>query len=137
MSNLIPHVDLGNVNPIQQRERIEMTSTTIASSEIAGAQALPLLGLVNYQDGSVVSRVVLKREKGNITIFAFDEGQGLSEHTSPFDALVQAIEGEAEITVAGKPIALKAGEVVLLPAEKPHAVKATTRFKMLLTMVRP
>ena len=113
-----------------------MTSTTIASSEIAGAQALPLLGLVNYQDGSVVSRVVLKREKGNITIFAFDEGQGLSEHTSPFDALVQAIEGEAEITVAGKPIALKAGEVVLLPAEKPHAVKATTRFKMLLTMVR-
>ena len=113
-----------------------MTSTTIASSEIAGAQALPLLGLVNYQDGSVVSRVVLKREKGNITIFAFDEGQGLSEHTSPFDALVQAIEGEAEITVAGKPIALKAGEVVLLPAEKPHAVKATTCFKMLLTMVR-
>ena len=113
-----------------------MTSTTIASSEIAGAQALPLLGLVNYQDGSVVSRVVLKREKGNITIFGFDEGQGLSEHTSPFDALVQAIEGEAEITVAGKPIALKAGEVVLLPAEKPHAVKATTRFKMLLTMVR-
>jgi Protein of unknown function, DUF488 len=67
-----------------------MTSTTIASSEIAGAQALLLLGLVNYQDGSVVSRVVLKREKGNITIFAFDEGQGLSEHTSPFDALVQA-----------------------------------------------
>jgi quercetin dioxygenase-like cupin family protein len=113
-----------------------MTSTTIASSEIAGAQALPLLGLVNYQDGSVVSRVVLKREKGNITIFAFEKGQGLSEHTSPFDALVQAIEGEAEITVAGKPIALKAGEVVLLPAEKPHAVKATTRFKMLLTMVR-
>ena len=113
-----------------------MTSTTITSSEIAGAQALPLLGLVNYQDGSVVSRVVLKREKGNITIFAFGEGQGLSEHTSPFDALVQAIEGEAEITVAGKPIALKAGEVVLLPAEKPHAVKATTRFKMLLTMVR-
>ena len=113
-----------------------MTSTTIASSEIAGAQALPLLGLANYQDGSVVSRVVLKREKGNVTIFAFDEGQGLSEHTSPFDALVQAIEGEAEITVSGQPIALRAGEVVLLPAEQPHAVKAITRFKMLLTMVR-
>jgi quercetin dioxygenase-like cupin family protein len=113
-----------------------MTSTTESRSEIAGAQALPLLGLVNYQNGSVVSRVVLKREKGNITIFAFDEGQGLSEHTSPFDALVQAIEGEAEVTVSGKPIALKAGEVVLLPAEKPHAVKATTRFKMLLTLVR-
>ena len=113
-----------------------MTSTTVTRSEIAGVQALPLLGLVNYQDGAVVSRVVLKREKGNITIFAFDEGQGLSEHTSPFDALVQATEGEAEITVSGKPIALKAGEVVLLPAEQPHAVKAITRFKMLLTMVR-
>lgn len=113
-----------------------MTSTTAASSEIAGAQALPLLSLVDYQEGSVVSRVVLKREKGNITIFAFEEGQGLSEHTSPFDALLQAIEGEAEVSVAGKPIVLKAGEVVLLPAEKPHAVKATTRFKMLLTMVR-
>lgn len=113
-----------------------MTSTTVTRSEIVGARAVPLLGLVHYQDGSVVSRVVLKREKGNITIFAFDEGQGLSEHTSPFDALVQAIEGEAEITVSGKPIALKAAEVVLLPAEQPHAVKAITRFKMLLTMVR-
>ena len=69
-----------------------------------------------------------------MTIFAFDEGQGLSEHTSPFDALVQAVEGEAEITVAGKPIAVKTGEVVLLPAEKPHAVKATTRFKMVFTI---
>ena len=84
----------------------------------------------------MVSRVVLKREKGNITIFAFDEGQGLSEHTSPFDALVHAVEGEAEVTVSGKPITLKAGDVVLLPAEKPHAVRAITRFKMVLTMIR-
>lgn len=113
-----------------------MSSTTTARSEIAGAEAVPLLGLVNYQEGSVVSRVVLKREKGNVTIFAFDEGQGLSEHTSPFDALVQAIEGDAQVTVAGKPIGLKAGDVVLLLAEKPHAVKATTRFKMVLTMIR-
>jgi quercetin dioxygenase-like cupin family protein len=113
-----------------------MSSTTAARSEIAGAEAQPLLGLVNYQVGSVVSRVVLKREKGNVTIFAFDEGQGLSEHTSSFDALVQAVEGEAEITVAGKPIAVKPGDVVLLPADKPHAVKATTRFKMVLTMIR-
>ncbi len=113
-----------------------MSSTTIARSEIAGAEAVPLLGLVNYQEGSVVSRVVLKRAKGNITIFAFDEGQGLSEHTSPFDALVQAVEGEAEITVAGIPIEVKAGDVVLLPAERPHAVKANTRFKMVLTMIR-
>lgn len=80
--------------------------------------------------------VVLKREKGNVTIFAFDEGQGLSEHTSPFDALVQAVEGEAEITVSGKPIAVKTGDIVLLPADKPHAVKANTRFKMVLTMIR-
>ncbi len=97
---------------------------------------MSLSGLVNYQDGSVVSRVILKREKGNVTIFAFDEGQGLSEHTSPFDALLQAVEGESEVTVSGKPIPVKAGDVVLLPAEKPHAVKATTRFKMELIMIR-
>lgn len=113
-----------------------MNSTTTGRLEIAEAQAFPLLGLVNYQEGSVVSRVILKRDKGNVTVFAFDEGQGLSEHTSPFDALVQAIEGEAEVTIAGRPIALRAGEVVLLPAEKPHAVKTTTRFKMVLTMIR-
>lgn len=110
-----------------------MSST---GSEIAGAQALPLSGLVNYQEGSVASRVILKRDKGNVTLFAFDEGQGLSEHTSPFDALVQVIEGDAEVTVAGKPIVVKSGQVVLLPAEKPHAVKAITRFKMVLTMIR-
>jgi len=113
-----------------------MNSTTIARSEIALAEAFSLSGLVNYQDGSVVSRVVLKREKGNVTIFAFDGGQGLSEHTSPFDALVQGVEGEAEVTVSGKPIALKPGDVILLPADKPHAVRATTRFKMVLTMIR-
>ena len=113
-----------------------MSTATATRSEIAGAQSLPLPGLVNYQDGSVVSRVILKREKGSITIFAFDEGQGLSEHTSPFDALVQAVEGAAEVTIAGQPIAVKAGEVVLLPAGQPHAVKAGTRFKMVLTMIR-
>ena len=113
-----------------------MSSTPTITSEIAGAQALPLLDLVNYQEGSIVSRVILKREKGNVTIFAFDEGQGLSEHTAPFDALVQALEGEAEVTVAGNPLTVKASEAVLLPAEQPHAVKATTRFKMILTMIR-
>ncbi len=113
-----------------------MNSTTIARSEIAGAQAFSLSGLVNYQENSVVSRVVLKREKGNVTIFAFDEGQGLSEHTSPFDALLQVVEGQAEVTVAGTPIEVKTGDVVLLPSEKPHAVKAITRFKMVLTMIR-
>ncbi len=110
-----------------------MSSSAVARSEIAGAEALSLVGLVNYQEESVVSRVVLKREKGNVTIFAFDKGPGLSEHTSPFDALVQVIEGDAEVTVAGKPIALKPGQVVLLPAEKPHAVKEITPFKMVLS----
>ncbi len=116
--------------------KCEMSSTTTTPSQIAGAQPVSLSSLINYQEGSVVSRVILKREKGNVTLFAFDEGQGLSEHTSPFDALVQAVEGEAEITVAGQPIALKLGQVVLLPAEKPHAVKAITRFKMVLTKIR-
>ena len=110
--------------------------TTTPRLEIAEAQALSLLGLVNYQEGSVVSRVILKRDKGNVTVFAFDQGQGLSEHTSPFDALVQAVEGEAEITVAGNAIVLKAGDILLLPANKPHAVKATVLFKMVLTMIR-
>ena len=83
-----------------------------------------------------MSRVILKRDKGNVTLFAFDQGQCLSEHTSPFDALVQGIEGDAEVTVTGKLIALKPGQVILLPAERPHAVKAITRFKMALTMIR-
>ncbi len=113
-----------------------MTSTTPPRLEIAEAQSLVLRDLVNYQEGSVVSRVILKRDKGNVTVFAFDQGQGLSEHTSPFDALVQAIEGEAEINVAGAVIELKAGDILLLPANKPHAVKATARFKMVLTMIR-
>ena len=113
-----------------------MTATTPNPSEIVAAEALPLLDLANYQAGSIVSRVILKREKGNVTLFAFDEGQGLSEHTAPFDALVQALEGDAEVMVAGKLIVAKAGHVVLLPAGQPHAVKAITRFKMVLTMIR-
>jgi quercetin dioxygenase-like cupin family protein len=121
---------------VHPNEQIKENKMSLTGSEIAGAQALHLSGLVNYQEGSVVSRVILKRDKGNVTLFAFDEGQGLSEHTSPFDALVQVIEGDAEVTVAGMPIALKPGQIVLLPAEKPHAVKAVTRFKMALTMIR-
>lgn len=114
-----------------------MSSPVTKPSEIAGAQPLLLLDLVSYQAGAIVSRVLLKREKGNVTLFAFDDGQSLSEHTAPFDALVQALEGKAEITVAGKPMTVKEGEIVLLPAQQPHAVKAAARFKMLLTMIRP
>jgi len=91
---------------------------------------------VNYQEGAVVSRTLMKRPTGTVTMFAFDAEQGLSEHTSPFDALLQVLEGQAEITIGGKPLNASAGECVLLPANQPHAVKATTPFKMLLTMIR-
>ena len=101
-----------------------------------GAEITKANELVNYQDGSIVSREIVKKPAGNVTVFAFDEGQGLSEHTAPFDALVHALEGEAEITIAGKPFHLRAGEMILMPAQQPHAVKAVKRFKMILTMIR-
>ena len=104
--------------------------------EAPHSELIPLNEMVAYQDGAVVSRQILKREKGNITLFAFDEGQGLSEHTAPFDAVVQILEGEAEITVSGKPIRACAGEMVIMPANEPHGLKAITKFKMLLTMIR-
>jgi quercetin dioxygenase-like cupin family protein len=100
----------------------------------------PLTGamadLVAYQDGAVVSRVILKKGTGNVTVFAFDQGQGLSEHTTPFDALVQVLDGRAEITVGGTPYDVKAGGMILMPANVPHALKAVERFKMALTMIR-
>jgi len=92
--------------------------------------------LVSYQDGSVVSRTLIEDKAGTVTLFAFDEGQGLSEHTAPYDALLQLLEGEAEVTVAGNESHLETGEAIVLPAGKPHAVRASRRFKMLLTMVR-
>jgi quercetin dioxygenase-like cupin family protein len=113
-----------------------MASSAAARTEIPGAQIFSLKGLVGYQPGSIVSRILFKREKGNVTLFAFDEGQGLSEHTAPFDALVQGIEGEGEVTISGQPFMVEPGEVILLPAQQPHAVKAITALKMLLTMIR-
>jgi quercetin dioxygenase-like cupin family protein len=107
-----------------------------SKSEMPAAEAVRLIDLVNYQDGSVVSRTVVKRPTGTITMFAFDEGQGLSEHTAAFDAVAQMLEGEAEITVAGKPLRASGGDAILLPANQPHALKAIGRFKMLLTMIR-
>ena len=95
-----------------------------------------VVDLVSYQAGAVVSRIVVKRETGNVTLFAFDTGQELSEHTAPYDALVQVLDGEAEITVAGRPYRVRAGEMMLMPAHQPHALKAVARFKMLLTMIR-
>ena len=98
--------------------------------------ANPVAGLVDYQDGAVVSRTLLKKEKGTVTVFAFDRDQALSEHTVPHDALVQVVDGEAEITVGGTPNVVSAGEMILMPGNVPHAVKATARFKMILTMLR-
>ena len=105
------------------------------SGEFDG-KAVNLASLVEYQTGSVVSREVVKKPTGTVTVFAFDAGQGLSEHTAPFDALVYLLDGEAEITIAGKPIAAKAGDMVIMPANVPHALKAIGRFKMLLLMIR-
>jgi quercetin dioxygenase-like cupin family protein len=92
--------------------------------------------LVAYQEGSVVSRQITKAEAGNVTLFAFDAGQELSEHAAPFDALVHILDGEAEVRLAGVPYALGSGDAIVMPADVPHALKATQKFKMLLTMIR-
>ncbi len=95
-----------------------------------------LKDLVNYQDGSVVSREIIRKSTGTVTIFAFDKGQGLSEHTAPLDALITILDGEAEVTIAGQPYHLEQGQMVILPANKTHALKALSEFKMLLVMIR-
>ena len=100
------------------------------------AEILNMVELVDYQEGSVVSRQITKAEAGNVTLFAFDQGQELSEHTAPFDALVHVVDGEAEIIISGKSFHLKDGDAIVMPADEPHAVKATSKFKMLLTMMR-
>ena len=103
---------------------------------LPGAQAAKVAELVNYQDGAIVSREIVEKPTGTVTAFAFDEGHGLSEHTAPFDALVQVLEGEVGITISGKLHCLQGGELILMPANQPHALKAVKRFKMLLTMIR-
>jgi quercetin dioxygenase-like cupin family protein len=95
-----------------------------------------LAGLVDYQAGSVVSRTIIDKPAGTLTLFAFDVGQGLSEHTAPFDALVYILDGNAEVTISGRPLQLEQGEMVIMPANQPHALKALRRFKMLLTMIK-
>lgn len=95
-----------------------------------------LLNLVTYQEGTVVSRTILNKKTGTVTLFAFDEGQTLSEHAAPYDALACIIDGEAEITIAGKPFQLTGGQMIIMPANEPHAVRATKKFKMMLTMIR-
>ena len=100
------------------------------------AEVLQLAGLVAYQTGSVVSRQITKADAGNVTLFAFDQGQELSEHTAPYDALVHILDGEAEVRLADVPHALSAGDAIVMPAGIPHALRAVKRFKMLLTMIR-
>ena len=114
---------------MQQNKRSK--ETKFEPAQVAAAAAL-----VDYQSASIVSREILKGATGKVTLFAFDEGEALSEHTSPFDALVQVVDGEAEITVSGKPHHLTGGELILMPAGHPHALKALKRFKMILTMIR-
>ncbi len=101
-----------------------------------GDQVVNALDLASYQEGAVVSRELVKKPTGNVTIFAFDAGQGLSEHTAPFDALVQVLEGEVEILITGQPHRVRGGQMLLMPAHQPHALKALERFKMILTMLR-
>jgi quercetin dioxygenase-like cupin family protein len=100
------------------------------------SQVLRMAELVDYQEGSVVSRQITKADAGNVTLFAFDTDQGLSEHTAPFDALVHILEGEAEVSISGQPFRLNAGDAIIMPANEPHALKAIQQFKMLLTMIR-
>ena len=99
-------------------------------------EVITLKDHVEYSDGSVVSKTLIKQKTGTLTLFAFDKGQELSEHTAPFDALVQVVDGTAEISISGIPFTVKAGELIIMPANEPHALKATRKFKMLLTMIR-
>lgn len=95
-----------------------------------------LEGMVEYQQDAVVSKTILKKSTGTVTLFAFDEGQGLSEHTAPFDAMVQVLDGEVEITISAKPFTLQKGEFIVMPANEPHALKGIKKFKMMLIMIR-
>jgi quercetin dioxygenase-like cupin family protein len=105
-------------------------------SAASKSEILNLASLVEYQPGAIVSRQISKSEGGNITLFAFGEGQELSEHTAPFDALVHVLEGKTEVKISSKPFLLQAGDAILMPANEPHALKALTNFRMLLTMIK-
>jgi quercetin dioxygenase-like cupin family protein len=99
-------------------------------------KVLVINDLISYQKGTVASRMIVFKKAGTLTIFSFDEGEGLSEHTAPYDALLEVTQGEAEVEIAGAPFTVRTGELIILPANKPHAVFAKKRFKMMLTMIR-
>lgn len=110
--------------------------TTSEAGELVRGQKAIVASLVSYQTGSVVSRTIIHDKVGTVTLFAFDEGEGLSEHTAPYDALLHLLEGEAEVTIAGNRNLMEQGEAIILPAGKPHAVQALRKCKILLTMIR-
>lgn len=114
-----------------------MNANSNKTTQVPHAEAMNLAGLVDFADGSIVSRTLLENRAGTITLFSFDEGQGLSEHTAPFDAFVQVVEGSGEFRVGEKTVTVEQGEILVMPADVPHAVAARQRFKMLLTMLRP
>ena len=105
------------------------------SEDIVG-KVMDLGGMVEYHAGSIVSRTIIDKPSGTLTLFAFEKGQGLSEHTAPFDAMVYILDGEAEVIISGKPLHLKQGEMVIMPVNQPHALRATARFKMMLAMIK-
>lgn len=105
-------------------------------SHAATPEVQQLSDLLQYQNGAIVSRVLLKNNGGTVTLFAFDEGEGLSEHTAPFDALVLVLDGEADVQIDAEHFTVRRGETITLPANRPHALKAASKFKMLLTMIR-
>ena len=137
-------LELVGVDADGKRRPMEVAHAT--ASRVGGLQTMELENvngdvrnlsdLVDYQDGAVVSRTLLKKQKGSVTLFAFDQGQELSEHTVPHDALVYLLDGEAEITIAGISHHLEAGDIIVMPGNQPHGVRATRRFKMILTMIR-
>jgi len=113
-----------------------MVTTIQEKKEPLTAKVIDMARLVEYQTGSVVSRAVIQKKTGTVTLFAFDDGQGLSEHTAPFDALVCILDGQAEIIISGNASILKKGEMIIMPANEPHALKALNPFKMMLVMIR-
>ena len=113
-----------------------MKKKSSESKEKLAGQANKLVNLIAYQEGSVVSRAIIDKKAGTVTLFAFDQGQGLSEHMAPYDALVHVLEGEVDVVISGKHVRLGAGEVTVMPAGEAHALSAVSRFKMLLTMIR-
>lgn len=114
---------------MERRKKQTGTETLIA-------RVMKFVDLIEYQEGAVVSRTIIDKKAGTVTLFAFDQGQGLSEHTAPFDALVYLLDGEADITISGTAHHLKEGEMIIMPANQPHALKAVKQFKMVLTMIR-